>query len=211
MIHLNHFSVTEDNCTTQAIGHHIFWTTQPDACGSEEACGAECGNPGLRMQFPDGCGTCTCCGNSGNLQDCPRTMCEQQRTIANNDWVRGLVINMLFTDARRSDSPCGVPPGALNGHWSESFMSEYKSPVGTHLRYIATGTSVKELVQLVKAYVVETMQKLIKYGVAVSIDVEASYKGRGVIAVAIIVYGRSGVTARVAVQGRALNNSWVWV
>lgn len=171
-------------------GQRRFWTTQPDACGIQDHCeiNVECGRPGLSLQH-----------NEAN-----------QASIVNSDWVRSLALNMLMTDARRRDTRCGYAPGTLNGHWSESFM-DGGQPVGTHVRYVSSSSSVRDAMQLIKAEVLATLQKLIDYGVAVEVTVETEYKGSGSIFMQIEIFGTAVDPTRIGVTAQRNNNAWQWV
>ena len=202
-----------------------FWTTQPSACGKEKDCGDECGRPGLSAVVPT-CDSpsCPCCGqltdSDGSLTAgeafngvattvCTKSPCEHPRTIANNDYVRSLALNMLMTDARKTDRTCGYRPGAMNGHWSESYITN-GGPIGTELRYAPTERSIADSVNTIKAYITATMQKLITYGVALSVEVTAVYKGGNKMAVNIVFTGRSGEKSNVGISGTRMANSWAW-
>lgn len=165
-----------------------FWTTQPDSCGVQDPCGYECGRPGLLLHTStDGA------------------------TFDTSGWVRSLAINMLMTDARKDPVLCGHAPGSINGHWSESYMDERKAPVGSKIRYIDSKLSIREVTQLVKAEVIATLQKLVFYEIAVSIEAEAEYRGEGMIFVDVRITGILGETARVGMTAKRSNNSWAWI
>lgn len=169
-------------------GQRTFWTTQPDACGSAGSCsiGIECGRPGLGVNSTD----------DGD-------------TFVTSDWVRSLALNMLLTDARRRDTRCGYAPGTINGHWSDSFSSNAQ-PVGSHVRYVDASTSVRDAVLLIKAEVLMTLQKLIDYGIAESVEVEALYQGSGKIAMDIQIFGSAVDPTRIGVTAQRNTNSWAW-
>ena len=70
---------------------------------------AECAIPGLDYEdmadpYPD--------------QGLPGQVSRGFRTIRNDDWLRGLILNILNTRAR-NDRRCPTP-AAVYGHWSES-------------------------------------------------------------------------------------------
>lgn len=184
-------------CAAPVVGRRrIFWSTQPDACGVRPGCVSECGSAGLTLVLP---------GDDARLVD----PCSKARSIATSEYVRGLALNMLLTDARKHDTECGYLPGAINGHWSETYMSNGK-PVGTSLRYLATVSSILDAVAIIKVYAAETLNKLVDYGVASRVDVTASYKGRNQITLDVLITGTDGLTSRVGLSGTRLENSWAW-
>jgi len=117
---------------------------------------------------------------------------------------------MLLTDGRRRDTRCGYVPGTVNGHWSESFATSGK-PVGTQVRYLSASASVRDSMQLIKAEIITTLQKLIDYGIAVEITVEAEYKGNGQIFMDIQIFGTAVDPTRIGVTAQRNANAWAWV
>lgn len=162
----------------------VFWVTQPETCGERPTCDQNCGIPGLKL-IPVG----------------------QMGTISTEIYLRGLILNILMTDGKKLENKCGFTPGTRGGHWSSSFVGV---SIGSNVRDIPTDTSVKEAVGLIKAHVFNDMQKLIKYGVASSVEVEAKYKGNNTIDLTIIVFGNDGSSTRVGVSGTRTTNSWAW-
>jgi phage gp46-like protein len=177
-------------CTGPIQGRRrIFWTTQPDSCGGVVSCAAECGIPGLALYTPE---------------SDPKA-----RTFRNDDWIRGLALNMLGTDGRKDDTLCGHRPGARGGHWSDIFRGDGKSS-GTQLRYVSKQTSVVDTVQVIQAHMQMTLQRMVDYGVASAVTVKVTYAGRNVYNANIEIIGTNGHTSRVGVVGNRLENSWVW-
>jgi phage gp46-like protein len=117
---------------------------------------------------------------------------------------------MLLTDARKRDTRCGHLPGTLNGHWSESFMQNGQG-VGSHVRYIGTSNSVRDAMALIKAEVEFTLQKLIDYGIAIEISVNAVYRGTGMIHFDIEILGTAVDPTRLGVTAQRNENSWAWM
>ena len=167
----------------------IFWTTQPAACGNVASCSAECGIPGLSTYVPG---------------DDPKA-----RTFRTNDFVVGLALNMIGTDARQDDTRCGYRPGARGGHWSDAFRGDGKSS-GTQLRYIKPQASIQDTVSVIQAHFQMTLQRLVDYGVASAVIVKVKYAGRNVFNVSAEIFGSDGRTSNVGVTGTRLENSWVW-
>lgn len=163
-----------------------FWATQPDACGSSSDNCGECGRVGLKLE----------CGQGG-------------ASYSTENYVIGLALNILLTDARKPDSACGYAPGNRGGFWADSFRSDVHTS-GSKLRQIPTTASVRETVSLVKAFAEDDLKKLVSYGVAVSVEVEATYKGNNQIDLGAKIIGQSGEIYRVGVAGQRIKNAWVW-
>lgn len=165
----------------------LFWTTQPDGCGVMESCDTDCARAGLELVEQ-----------------------ETGSSFVTTDWIRSLALNILLTDQRREATTCGHRPGTMNGHWSESFMED-GAPVGTKVRYISFAASIIEVTQLIKAELQNALTKLIKYGIAVSVTVEAEYLGKGIIKVDVEILSVHGQTARVGMTAQRTNNTWAWI
>jgi phage gp46-like protein len=177
------------DCNVSIQGRRkIFWTTQPDACGVVSACHSNCGSSGLRSFVPEG---------------------QKGRTFANSDYLRGLALNILFTDARKENRPCGYRPGAIGGHWSDSFRDDGKR-AGTNLRDIPISYRIADSVKLIQAHMQSSLQKLVGYGVAQSVSVTVRYLGSNVFQSDIEIISADGERARVGVTGSRMENSWVW-
>jgi phage gp46-like protein len=191
----------------------LFWATQPDACGTDIICGYECGKPGLSTQpdvLYDCAQVCTCCTPPVYNPACPNANATRRSQIITTDWMRGLIINMLMTDGREADSPCGYRPGSQGGHWSESYMATDDS-IGTLIRKLPTNGTVNESVALVQAYAKATLDRLITRGVALSVSVKARYVGNLKIALDVIVIGRDdAIETKVGISSARLSNGWVW-
>lgn len=189
-----------------------FWTTQPCLDTEPGRCGTYCSTEaGLILT--------TGCAEPSMLDNvCPATEpvcvtipdCEKPRTIVTTEWVRGLALNMLLTDGRMPDTKCGVRPGSVGGHWSESFMTKGK-PVGTQIRRLRATTSVADAKLLVKTYAEATLKKLLDYGVATSVVAEVTYRGANVFGLSIEIYGTGGERATVALSALRSDNSITWV
>lgn len=215
----------DEPCVVPINGRRrAFWSTQPAACGTRISCGETCGVAGLSLIADHkNCSTCgTCCNgpqtsNIGGVipgdvfenNACTVDPCTLPRTISTANWIQGLVLNMLLTDGRHEDKECGWRPGGMNGHWSESFI-EGGSKIGTSLRYMPTGTSINEAVRTVKAYIQDTLQKLVLYKVATGVEVEVVYLGGGNVSATATIKGSSGTLAKVGLTGSRLANSWAW-
>lgn len=176
-------------CFTPINGRRrIFWTTQPDACGTYQLCLSECGSSGLVSRIPAG---------------------QEGRTFDTNDYVRGLALNILGTDGRRPDTACGYRPGARGGHWADSFRDDNLT-CGTTIRDIPAQKSVTDCLGLIRVYLLQAMQKLVSYGVAQTVSVDVSYAGSNNFNATINVNGNDGTSSRVGITGTRLENAWVW-
>jgi len=175
----------ETRCLSDDIGRRrVFWTTL-DSCGRYGLCDAECSIPGLQyVNTPEG------------------------RTIANDDWIRSLVLNILNTRAR-SDLKCPTPAGTY-GHWSESYRDDGLY-IGTRV-YNAAEKSYARILDGVKAIgaaIRSDVGKLIILGIADDIDVDVVYRGRSQVDVTITVIARS-VRRTVNLSGIYSSDTWIW-
>lgn len=164
-----------------------FWVTQPNACGIDDTCRGGCGKPGLSFI------------SSGN-----------GRTISNDQYVRGLALNILLTDGRKDPTTCGVHPGTRGGYWADSFRTDGRDS-GSLIRFIKPSGRIQDDMFRMRAVAERDLQKLVSpYGVASSVRVEANYLGRGVASLDVEIIGTSGETYNVGVTGSRLENGWVW-
>jgi phage gp46-like protein len=164
----------------------IFWTTQIDACGVKQECQSDCGSSGLKLLSKPG-----------------------GRTFANNNFVTGLALNILLTKGRKADSFCGFRPGARGGHWADTFRDDNQTS-GSALWDLPTQYSVAESIKLVKALMQSALQKLVVYGVALSVEVTVTYAGGNTFNAVVDIQGSDGNNSRVGITGSRLENSWVW-
>lgn len=186
-----------------------FWTTQIAACGvRNESNGctiSECAIPGLVvMDVRDLC-------NSNQLQ-CYNP-CNTDpligKTIANTNWITGLILNILYTNQEWPATNCGRKPGNRSGYWADAYRTD-KIKTGSRLHQLTLKGKIRDFVALVEAYMRDDLQRLVNpYRVANQVDVKATYVGNNTVEVIITVYGETE-TARVAVSGTRLENNWVW-
>lgn len=165
-----------------------FWTTQP--CGADELCGNQCGSQyGLKLV-----------DQPGNF-----------RSIATDNYVRSLALNILLTDGRRPDAPCGYRPGARGGHWSDSFRpAEYAGTTGSLIATLNAHKSIADALAELKAIVKFDMQKLVAYGIATAVEVDAEYLGNNAAKLNIKIMGFAGETTNVGATLTRVKNSWAW-
>lgn len=188
-----------------------FWSTQINACPSEKAddnCANinTCASPGLVVipQY-DPCFQ-ELGWDGGSLSQC--TQAVVGATVSTDNWVAGLIINILGTNAQHSKSACGNRPGYKGGYWLDD-VSGAKS--GSSIRYIPkTGYKVAEQVEYVKQTAMIDMNKLVTYGVAKSVAVKAKYIGDQSIQLIITAVGVDDETTVVNSSVRKIANAWVW-
>lgn len=168
-----------------------FWTTQPDACGTYKDCkDAECGIPGLKYIDE----------TSG-------------RTIATNDWLSSLVLNILNTKARTpSQARCNPTIAGMGGHWSESYRDDglyIGTLIWAEMKYPAS--RIQDAVKLLNAQLNKDLSKLLQMGVATEVKVETTYKGSNRVEATISITGTAhGETILNLTSERVSSNGWVW-
>ncbi|MGY2987720.1 phage GP46 family protein [Bradyrhizobium sp. USDA 4508] len=178
-----------DPCLDQNVGRRrIFWTTRPDVCGGYIQCGVECSIPGLEYQ---------------DVEEPPGG-----RTIRNDDKLRSLILNILNTRAR-TDLRC-PSPAAVYGHWSESYRDDGLY-IGSRLWNVAAKPYVRitDAVKAIKAAVTADMAKLMVTGVADSVEVDATYRGRNRVDIVITAVAR-GASHVLNLSGTYSSDTWVW-
>jgi phage gp46-like protein len=179
-----------DPCLDQNIGRRrIFWTTRLEACGTDNVCGVECALPGLIYKDDD-------------------TAVVGGRTIDNDKWLEGLVLNILNTRAR-SDLNCPSPAG-MYGHWSESYRDDNLYIGATMWNaaekpYIRTGDGARAIGVAVQSDV----GKLMALGVARSVEVEVKPLSWNTVSVKISITTAAGVS-HINLSGSFVSETWVW-
>lgn len=188
-----------------------FWATQPNVCPAEPGdCSPACEQPGLSLMVTVDPTwqqlTCAYDGKGGLGDGCAPPI--TGATISTENYVRGLVINILGTNAAQVPSICGNRPGQRLGYWLDS-ISDDKS--GSSIRYVPTlGFTTAQAVQFVQMQAQSDLQKLVGYGVANQVTVTASYVGGGTIGLKIIVEGVDDQTTVVNSTMTKISNAWVW-
>jgi len=167
----------------------VFWTTM-DSCGRYSFCGEECIIPGLQYI------------------EAPTADLPEGRTIANSDWIRSLVLNILNTRSR-SDLKCPTPAGTY-GHWSESYRDDGLY-IGTRVYNVAEKAYPRILdgVKAIGAAIRSDVGKLIILGLAEDVNVDVVYRGRSRVDVTITVISHS-VYRTVNLGGIYSSDRWVW-
>jgi hypothetical protein len=161
-----------------------------DSCGRYNLCGEECSIPGLQYV------------------DKPTTDLPEGRTIANDDWIRSLILNILGTRAR-SDLKCPTPAGTY-GHWSESYRDDGLY-IGTRVYNMAEKSYIRILdgVKAIGSAIRSDVGKLIIMGIADDVDVDVVYRGRSRVDVTVTVTVRS-VRRTLNLAGTYSSDTWVW-
>lgn len=161
-----------------------FWTTM-DACGQYTLCDQPCVIPGLQyVDKPEG------------------------RTIATEDWIRSLVLNILNTRAR-TDLRCPTPAGTF-GHWSENYRDD-NLYIGTRVYNVAEKSYIRVLdgVKAIGSAVRSDVGKLVIMGLADDVEVEVIYRGRSRVDIIVTVIARS-IRRTVNLTGMYSSDTWVW-
>lgn len=175
------------NVTTSSR-RRTFWTTRP--CSTDALCRNVCG-ASHGLAFVPGNG--------------------RQRSIATDNYVRSLALNILLTAGRRPDAPCGYRPGARGGHWSDSYRArEYQASSGSLIATLNAHKSIADALSELKALVKFDMQKLVAYKVATAVDVAAEYLGNNAAKLTIKIMGFAGETTNVGATLTRVKNSWAW-
>lgn len=166
----------------------VFWTTQ--ACATGDLCGEKCDDVnGLKIVEANG----------------------GYATIDNSNYIRSVALNILLTEGRRPDSPCGWRPGTRGGHWSDSYRStEYAGTAGSLIATLNAHKSIMDAMAELRALVTYDMQKLVKYGLATSVEVDAEYTGSNVVKLAIKINGFAGEQVSVGASLTRVKNAWAW-
>jgi phage gp46-like protein len=199
--------------TSPTKSRRTFWTTQPDACGiSPGNCGGQCGIPGLQLTSSN-CGRyhCTCCPDPTVPENCLGSLpaAATPRSIVTSDWLRSLMLNILYTNGKLPANACGYQPGSQGGHWSESFRDDGEK-IGSQLRAIPATTSIQDAVRLIETTMQADLNRLVVMKLASSIKVVTEYLGGNKMKADVQVFGQSGEEVRVGLSGDRLANSWVW-
>lgn len=182
-----------DPCLEQNQGRQrTFWATRQDVCGQYALCGVPCTLPGLEYDEP----------------------IAGSRTIKTDEWLKGLILNILNTRAR-TDAKC-PSPAAVYGHWSESFRGD-NLHIGTRLWNAAEKayTRVGDAVKAIEAAVRADVSKLIALKLVDSVQVEVVYAGHSRVDVFVAtktlnrrqVLNLSGAFTSV---GASPSGTWVW-
>jgi phage gp46-like protein len=198
-------TLIEDSCTEQNVGRRrVFWTTQPQACGSYTLCGAECVIPGLEYEKIN---TVYVNPRPGE-KIFPTPGGEGYKTIKTTGWLTSLVLNILNTRSR-SDLRCPTP-ASVYGHWSESYRDDGLY-IGSTLWNAAAKSypRTSDAVKAVQAAVRADMNKLVAMGIAESVEVEAIYLGTGNVGVTVTVYTMTG-RSKINLSGTFVSESWEW-
>lgn len=164
----------------------IFWSTQ--ACSVVTVCKDDCLQFGLLYDREAG-----------------SPISPNPRSISTNNWLAGLVINILLTDGQGPERLCGYKPGRRGGHWSDSFRTDGQNS-GSLLRKVGKTKTVQEGVNLIQSYAQASLTKLIAYGVATAVEVDAKYAGNGKVELVVTVIGPAGQEERVGFTSTRLNN-----
>ena len=190
---------TEAVCFEQNVGRRrIFWATRHQACGGYSMCGIDCSLPGLVYEDKEG----------PYVDDGMLPPSSGFRTISNEGWLQGLILNILNTRSR-TDKKCPAPP-AVYGHWSESYRDDGLY-IGSTLWNAAEKSYIRinDGVKAIGAAIQADMGKLTALGIAESVQVEANYRGSNSVEVIVIVITSTG-RSRIGLSGSFVSETWVW-
>ncbi len=197
--------------TTSRDGRRHFWTTQPVACGTRpipDACGgvSDCARPGLSVQpVYDDCDAqeLGCYTNADGSRPPAKLI---GATIATNDYIRSIALNILMTDQQpKPIGGCRPTPGRRGGYWADAFRTDgYLS--GSRIRQLPPAATILDSVRLAQFYAQDDLQRLVAWGLASKVTAEAVYKGGGVIALAVTIDGEQLIT----LSGSNAGNGWFW-
>lgn len=125
-----------------------------------------------------------------------------------SDYIRSLVINILFTQAEGKSSLCGEKPSMRGGHWSTSFTG---IDVGTNLDFETSAYSIDQVEALGKSTIKTSLNRLIDYGIATNIEVNSFIDDNDVINFQINVYSFDNRNHRILLnRNESVRNIWVW-
>jgi phage gp46-like protein len=185
-------------CLDQQIGRRrIFWTTRQNACGTYNLCGQTCSIPGLEYEDHD---------DPYPEQGLPAS--SGYRTIKNDEWLLGLILNILNTRAR-TDMRC-PSPAAVYGHWSESYRSDGLW-IGSRMWNAASKSYIRvnDGVKAIEAAIRADMGKLVVQGVADSVEVTATYRRHNSVEV-MVTATKTNARHVLNLSGSFVSNNWVW-
>jgi phage gp46-like protein len=126
-------------------------------------------------------------------------------TFATNDFVRGLALNILLTDAPPLPTGgCSATPGKRGGYWADDYRTD-RLYTGSRLRQLTTAGTTAALATLIGQTATQDLGKLISYGIASSIVATATYLGGGSYKLQVEIDGQS-----FSVNGSKVANDWFW-
>ncbi len=180
------------HCDVAPAGRRrLFWTFQQHCAHDEGVCGEDCAIPAhVLNDIKDAAGN-----DIGGTID-----------VAN--YVRSLALSILMTDNRRTTHHCPARPGRRGGHWADCLRGDGRAS-GSTIRDLPVGCNVQETLQHIRTALREDLNKMVVWGVASEIDVEADYDGGGSFtATALIRAFHENIT--VGVRGARLAGAWIW-
>jgi phage gp46-like protein len=131
-----------------------------------------------------------------------------ERTINTDQWLRGLIINILHTRAR-TDLKCPAP-SAIYGHWSESYRNDGLY-IGSRLWNAAAKPyrSVVDAIRSIEAAIKSDMSKLVVLGLADEVEVEARDRNHNsaIVTITVITSQKRHV---LNLSGNFAAGEWMW-
>lgn len=128
--------------------------------------------------------------------------------LGTDNYLKTLVLNILFTEAEHLPAVCGLTPGNRGGHWSTTFT---EVDVGTNLNLETFKLSSKQYVTAITNIMQNSLQKLIDYKVANSVDVSSIITHCNKITMQINIIGIKNDEHRILLTNNDVTkNMWVW-
>lgn len=128
--------------------------------------------------------------------------------LGTDNYLKTLVLNILFTEAEQPPTTCGVVPGNRGGHWSTTFTGV---DVGTRLNLDTFNLSAKQYITAITNIMQNSLQKLVDYKVANKVDVNSTISTCNKITMLINIIGIKNDEHRVVLTNSdATKNMWVW-
>jgi phage gp46-like protein len=158
------------NCNPQLNARRkSFWTTQQ--CKTVDICGRDCGNFGIKYTTKQ-----TDCA-----QGCDNTVqngcaAPKERSLATDNFIKSLLINILMTDGQRPDDECGFAAGSRGGHWSNSYRANAQT-IGSNIRSVKAGKTTAANVLALQVEAQKIANKIVSYGVVKSAIATVKYLG----------------------------------
>lgn len=169
------------DCTPYADTPFKFWTTRPELDGRGVKC-VPCATQSVDWQraSPD----------EMHLAEGVGVQVGDYGAFSSRDYIRGLAINYLLTDAESMDANC-VRQITRRGWWADAWRTD-GFRMGSRLWTLQWERTVSETLVKARQYAAEALQPLLEYHVASSIDVKARLAGRDTIVIDVTINGPWG-------------------
>ena len=120
-----------------------------------------------------------------------------------NDLTTAVLIS-LFTD-RVAQPGDEIPDGTSDprGWWGDNQPDGNNRPIGSRLWLLSRAKQTQETLSRARTYAQEALQWMIQDGVAELVTVDATWQGRGFLAMVVTIQRSNGTNV-------ALNFKWAW-